>query len=57
MEDGDRMGYRCGVDSYYKGIDALVSLPEEQLLYQDLQGLATGEHPGSVARLPLFWYN
>ena len=27
---------------YAKGIDALVSLPEERLLYQDLQGLAEG---------------
>jgi hypothetical protein len=27
---------------YRKGIDALVSLPEERLLYQDLQGLADG---------------
>src|SRR5213595_2158717 len=28
---------------YRKGIDALVSLPEDRLLYQDLQGLASGE--------------
>ena len=28
---------------YRKGIDALVSLPEDRLLYQDLQGLAEGE--------------
>src|SRR5947199_6584933 len=28
---------------YRKGIDALVSLPEDRLLYQDLQGLADGE--------------
>jgi hypothetical protein len=28
---------------YQKGIDALVSLPEDRLLYQDLQGLANGE--------------
>ncbi len=28
---------------YRKGIDALVSLPEERLLYQDLQGLADGQ--------------
>jgi hypothetical protein len=27
---------------YRKGIDALVSLPQERLLYQDLQGLAQG---------------
>ena len=27
---------------YRKGIDALVSLPEDRLLYQDLQGLAAG---------------
>ncbi len=27
---------------YGKGIDALVSLPEDRLLYQDLQGLAAG---------------
>lgn len=27
---------------YAKGIDALVSLPEDRLLYQDLQGLADG---------------
>ena len=27
---------------YEKGIDALVSLPEDRLLYQDLQGLADG---------------
>src|SRR5512142_2469076 len=27
---------------YRKGIDALVSLPEDRLLYQDLQGLAEG---------------
>src|SRR5205814_9163915 len=27
---------------YGKGIDALVSLPEDRLLYQDLQGLADG---------------
>jgi len=27
---------------YCKGIDALVSLPEDRLLYQDLQGLASG---------------
>jgi hypothetical protein len=27
---------------YEKGIDALVSLPEDRLLYQDLQGLAQG---------------
>ena len=27
---------------YCKGIDALVSLPEDRLLYQDLQGLAEG---------------
>jgi hypothetical protein len=27
---------------YCKGIDALVSLPEDRLLYQDLQGLADG---------------
>jgi len=27
---------------YAKGIDALVSLPEDRLLYQDLQGLAAG---------------
>jgi hypothetical protein len=27
---------------YRKGIDALVSLPEDRLLYQDLQGLADG---------------
>jgi hypothetical protein len=29
---------------YAKGIDALVSLPEDRLLYQDLQGLANGQH-------------
>ena len=28
---------------YGKGIDALVSLPEDRLLYQDLQGLALGQ--------------
>src|SRR5947199_10506177 len=28
---------------YSKGIDALVSLPEDRLLYQDLQGLAAGQ--------------
>jgi len=28
---------------YSKGIDALVSLPEDRLLYQDLQGLANGQ--------------
>jgi hypothetical protein len=28
---------------YEKGIDALVSLPEDRLLYQDLQGLAKGQ--------------
>src|SRR3989440_2455549 len=28
---------------YHKGIDALVSLPEDRLLYQDLQGLADGQ--------------
>ena len=28
---------------YRKGIDALVSLPEDRLLYQDLQGLADGQ--------------
>src|SRR5947209_3972747 len=28
---------------YGKGIDALVSLPEDRLLYQDLQGLAQGQ--------------
>ncbi len=28
---------------YGKGIDALVSLPEDRLLYQDLQGLADGQ--------------
>src|SRR6266566_3841371 len=28
---------------YGKGIDALVSLPEDRLLYQDLQGLANGQ--------------
>ncbi len=28
---------------YSKGIDALVSLPEDRLLYQDLQGLAQGQ--------------
>jgi hypothetical protein len=28
---------------YHKGIDALVSLPEDRLLYQDLQGLAAGQ--------------
>ncbi len=28
---------------YEKGIDALVSLPEDRLLYQDLQGLANGQ--------------
>jgi len=28
---------------YSKGIDALVSLPEDRLLYQDLQGLAHGQ--------------
>jgi hypothetical protein len=28
---------------YGKGIDALVSLPEDRLLYQDLQGLAHGQ--------------
>jgi hypothetical protein len=28
---------------YDKGIDALVSLPEDRLLYQDLQGLAQGQ--------------
>jgi hypothetical protein len=28
---------------YRKGIDALVSLPEDRLLYQDLQGLANGQ--------------
>jgi len=28
---------------YRQGIDALVSLPEERLLYQDLQGLAQGQ--------------
>jgi hypothetical protein len=28
---------------YGKGIDALVSLPEDRLLYQDLQGLAAGQ--------------
>src|SRR5712691_1806412 len=27
---------------YHQGIDALVSLPEDRLLYQDLQGLADG---------------
>src|SRR5437879_11755533 len=27
---------------YGKGIDALVSLPEDRLLYQDLKGLAAG---------------
>jgi hypothetical protein len=29
--------------TYGKGIDALVSLPEDRLLYQDLQGLANGQ--------------
>jgi hypothetical protein len=28
---------------YRKGIDALVSLPQDRLLYQDLQGLAAGQ--------------
>src|SRR5881398_3719492 len=28
---------------YRKGIDALVSLPEDRLFYQDLQGLADGQ--------------
>ena len=28
---------------YSKGIDALVSLPQDRLLYQDLQGLAAGQ--------------
>src|SRR5439155_17150029 len=28
---------------YRKGIDVLVSLPEDRLLYQDLQGLADGQ--------------
>jgi hypothetical protein len=28
---------------YHQGIDALVSLPEERLLYQDLKGLADGQ--------------
>src|SRR5260370_5570083 len=28
---------------YRQGIDALVSLPEDRLLYQDLQGLAAGQ--------------
>ena len=28
---------------YRKGIDALVSFPEDRLLYQDLQGLASGQ--------------
>jgi len=28
---------------YRKGIDTLVSLPEDRLLYQDLQGLASGQ--------------
>src|SRR5204863_6712382 len=28
---------------YRKGIDALVCLPEDRLLYQDLQGLAAGQ--------------
>src|SRR5258708_983889 len=28
---------------YRQGIDALVSLPEDRLLYQDLQGLASGQ--------------
>ncbi len=36
--DGPRFSWL----KYGKGIDALVSLPEDRLLYQDLQGLANG---------------
>ncbi len=37
--DGPRFSWL----KYGKGIDALVSLPEDRLLYQDLQGLADGQ--------------
>jgi hypothetical protein len=37
--DGPRFSWL----KYRKGIDALVSLPEDRLLYQDLQGLADGQ--------------
>jgi hypothetical protein len=37
--DGPRFSWL----KYCKGIDALVSLPEDRLLYQDLQGLAQGQ--------------
>src|SRR5260221_4052654 len=37
--DGPRFSWL----KYSKGIDALVSLPEDRLLYQDLQGLAQGQ--------------
>jgi hypothetical protein len=37
--DGPRFSWL----KYRKGIDALVSLPEDRLLYQDLQGLAAGQ--------------
>jgi hypothetical protein len=37
--DGPRLSWL----KYRKGIDALVSLPEDRLLYQDLQGLAEGQ--------------
>src|SRR5438128_4061756 len=43
---------------YGQGIDALVSLPEDRLLYQDLQGLADGQfigwpHHRDVRTIPL----
>src|SRR3989441_2455014 len=37
--DGPRFSWL----KYRQGIDALVSLPEDRLLYQDLQGLASGQ--------------
>ncbi len=37
--DGPRFSWL----KYDKGIDALVSLPEDRLLYQDLKGLADGQ--------------
>jgi hypothetical protein len=37
--DGPRLSWL----KYRQGIDALVSLPEDRLLYQDLQGLADGQ--------------
>jgi len=37
--DGPRLAWL----KYRQGIEALVSLPEDRLLYQDLQGLASGQ--------------